>query len=74
MKSQALAEKIGAFRELLGSIAETGPPKRGASEYCELRHELMEDDRVGPLVPDFVIECRTPRDFWNYIQQAFHGQ
>ena len=73
MKNAKLAEKIGAFREVLGSIGERGPNGCGASDYRELRQDLMADDRVGALLPDFVIECGTARDFWNYIQRAFDG-
>jgi len=73
MKNAELAEKIGAFREVLGSIGERGPTASGTSDYRELRQDLIADDRVSPLLPDFVIECRTARDFWNYIQRAFDG-
>jgi hypothetical protein len=73
MKSDELAKKIGDFREALGSLAEGGPTASGASGYRELRQDLMADDRVSPLLPDFVIECRTPRSFWDYIQRAFAG-
>jgi hypothetical protein len=64
-----IAETIGRFRTTLGSIAEGGPNAGGA--YVQLREELVANERVRPLLPDFVIECRTPRDFWNYIQPAF---
>lgn len=36
-----------------------------------MREELVTDDRVRALLPEFVIECRTPQDFWNHIQPAF---
>jgi hypothetical protein len=72
MKSDEVAEQLGTFRELLGDIAESGPSVQ-PSGYKNLRQTLLSDDRVGPLLPDFVTECRTSRDFWNYIQRAFSG-
>ncbi len=70
-KAAALAERIGEFREILGIIAEEGPGATRAGEYRNRRDELLDDSRVRDRIPDFVVECRTPRDFWNYIQRAF---
>lgn len=67
-KSIELAEKIGRFRDILGAIAEGGPNVTG---YRDLRDELVAEERVAELLPDFIIECRSARDFWNYIQRAF---
>lgn len=67
-KSEELAEKIGRLRDILGAIAQGGPSVEG---YRELRDELLADDRVAVLLPDFIVECRSARDFWNYIQPAF---
>lgn len=33
----------------------------------------FDDGLVSPLLPEFVVECRTSRDFWNYIQRSFPG-
>lgn len=68
-RNEETAEAIGRLRVALGSIAEGGP--NGGASYFELREQLVGDERVRPLLPEFVIECRTPRDFWNYIQPAF---
>lgn len=71
MKNAELAERIGRFREALGNISEGGPNALMAEEYRELRGEFLADERVAVLLPDFVVENRTPRDFWNYIKAAF---
>lgn len=67
-KSEELAEKIGRLRDILGAIAEGGPSVDG---YRELRDELLADDRVAELLPDFIVEYRSARDFWNYIKPVF---
>jgi hypothetical protein len=71
MKSAERAERLGRFRDILNSIAQGGPNVSSASDYRQLREELVGDDVVHQLLPEFVIECRSPRDFWNYIQRAF---
>lgn len=71
MKHLELAEKLGQFREALSAIAEGGPGASLAEEYRPLRDELLADTRTSVLLPDFVVECRSSRDFWNYIQGAF---
>ena len=65
------SDRIGRFREILGAIAEGVASADMASEYRELRARLLEDQQINPLLPEFVVECRTPRDFLNYIQRAF---
>ena len=71
VKSDEIAEQLGAFREMLSTISENGPGAPAADQYRQLRQALVSNDSVRELLPDFVIECRTPRDFWNYIQRAF---
>ncbi|MGA2519095.1 MAG: hypothetical protein ABSG44_21455 [Thermodesulfobacteriota bacterium] len=71
MKNSERAEKIGRFRDILWVIAEKGPSAPVAEEYRILRGELVADKEVVELLPEFVIECRNIRDFWNYIQRAF---
>ena len=71
IKANEIAEQLGAFRETLTTISEGGPGVRAADDYRSQRDALMSNDAVGELLPDFVVECRTPRDFWNYIQRAF---
>jgi hypothetical protein len=71
MKSAEWAEKIGRFRDILGAIAEGGPSVTPAGDYGDLRQELLGETRVAELLPDFVVESRSARDFWNYIQRAF---
>ncbi len=70
MKNAEVAERLGTFREVLGSIAEGGPSTPQATEYKEIRERLTLDERVSQMLPDFIIECRTARDFWNYIQRV----
>ncbi len=71
VKTNEIADQLGAFRETLSTISERGPGVPAADEYRPLRDALVSNDRVHDLPPDFVVECRTPRDFWNYIQRAF---
>lgn len=72
-KSDGKAELIGTFRDTLGAIAQGGPNVTAAQYYVSLRANLLKDVDVGPLLPLFVLECRTERDFWNYISTAFSG-
>ena len=71
MKSAELAEKLGRLRDILGIVAESGPNVSVAAEYRALRDELVADEMVAELLPEFIIECRSTRDFWNYIHRAF---
>ena len=73
MKSDAKAELIGSFRDALNAIAQGGPTVTTAQNYVSLRTSLLNDEHVGPLLPLFVVECRTERDFWNYISTEFSG-
>lgn len=66
-----IAEQVGALRETLSAISEHGPNSEAADDFKFQREALVENDNVRESLPDFVIECRTPRDFWNYIQRAF---
>ncbi len=72
MQDEEVAEKIGRFREILEAIA-TGGPDVGddPDEYGQLRKDLVEDPDIKPHLPIFIVEYRTPRQFLNYIQQAF---
>lgn len=67
-KSEEFAEKIGRLRDILGAIAEGGPSVDG---YREFRDELLADDRVAVLLPDFIVERRSARNFWNCLQPTF---
>lgn len=71
MKNADRPEKIGRLRDILTVIAENGPNVPEAAEYRTLRDELVADEQVVELLPEFMIECRNTRDFWNYIQRAF---
>ncbi len=71
MRNTELAEKIGRLRDILTVIAESGPNVSVAAEYRTLRDELIANEEVEELLPEFIIECRNTRDFWNYIQRAF---
>ena len=72
-KSDAKAELIGNFRDTLSAIAQLGPNVGAAQNYVNQRTSLLNDEHIGPLLPLFVVECRTERDFWNYISTAFSG-
>jgi hypothetical protein len=66
-----IAEQLGAFRETLSAISEGGPNVTAADDFKSQREALVANDKVRESLPDFVIECRTSRDFTNYIQRAF---
>ncbi|MFC2045889.1 hypothetical protein ACFLUH_04345, partial [Chloroflexota bacterium] len=70
-RNTELAEKVGRMRDILAVIAERGPNVSVAEEYRMLRAELVADERIADMLPEFIIECRNTRDFWNYIQRAF---
>ena len=71
MNNPELAEKIGRLRDVLSTIAEGGPNVSVAAEYRDLRDQLVTDEEIEQILPEFIIECRNSRDFWNYIQRAF---
>lgn len=66
-----IAEQLGAFRETLSAISENGPTCPATDNFRSQRDFLTTNETVNDFLPDFVIECRTARDFWNYIQRAF---
>ena len=66
-----IAEQLGAFRETLSTISEGGPNITAADDFKSQREALVANYKVRESLPDFVIECRTSRDFWNYIQRTF---
>jgi hypothetical protein len=68
-RDATVAEQIGRFREILEAISESGPCFE--TEYPTLREALLKNQQLHQLLPEFVVECRTARMFWNYIQQAF---
>ena len=67
-KQPDIAELIGQFRELLEDISEWNTPTDGADKYREVRKTLCNDPKVRQLLPLFVVECRTVRQFWDYIR------
>jgi len=67
-KPHDAAELMGQFRELLELISEWKTPEDGPERYREIRKELCDDPRVQPLLPLFVLECRTSGQFWDYIR------
>lgn len=71
MNNVERAENIGKLRDILTAISENGPASPIAANYRAIRDGLVADQEVTKLLPEFVIECRNPRDFWNYIQRAF---
>lgn len=48
----------------------TGNPA-DSSEYEVLRHELLSDPQIAPLVPSFVRTNRNLGSFWGYIKSKF---
>ena len=71
MNPKDIAETLGRYRDLLNEIAEGGPSVVESNEFRKLRDEILSESKVESLVPEFVYEQRSPRDFWNYIQRAF---
>jgi len=65
------AEKLGRLRDILTIISEKGPNVGLEGEFRAIRAELIADEKVNELLPEFIIECRSSRDFWNYIQGAY---
>jgi len=40
-------------------------------DYEELRNELLANEEVSPLAPEFVVKCRTLSHFWQFIKNRF---
>jgi hypothetical protein len=66
-----LISKIESFKLMLVSHATGGSVD--ASQFKDLRHELMANPRVAKLLPRFVQVCRNPEEFWSFIKSKFSG-
>jgi hypothetical protein len=66
-----LISKIESFKLMLVSHSTGGIVD--ASEFKDLRHELMANPRVAKLLPCFVQVCRNPGEFWSFIKSKFSG-
>lgn len=40
-------------------------------EYKSLRHELLQNQRIGSKLPEFLRKCRELSEFWNFIKNKF---
>ena len=49
----------------------TGGDRAGDSDYRHIRGLLLEDPRTKRRTPQFVQSCRTPAEFWGFIQPKF---
>jgi len=64
-----LLDKVETFQaELISQATGKGSD---ASRYANLRSELLQHPTLGRLVPRWVRTCRTPEQFWNFIQPKF---
>lgn len=61
--------KIESFKNMLVSHATGG--RCDASEFANLRRELLEIPRIASKLPRFVRTCRTPGEFWGFIKPKF---
>ena len=67
MSPNELREHLGRYRELLVSVSRNGPDGAAKDEFRELRAILL-GSPIARLLPDFVEDIRTPREFWPYIK------
>lgn len=58
-----------ALKVRLTSIATGGD--RSVADFGELRERLVSDGRIRSLLPHWVLACRTPAEFWSFIQPKF---
>lgn len=66
-----LIRKVESLKQLLVSHATGGSPN--ASEYQDLRGELLAVPKVVKLLPRFIHECRDTSEFWSFIKSKFTG-
>ena len=66
-----LISKIESFKLMLVSYATGGDID--ASEFKDLRQELMANPRVAKWLPRVVQVCRNPGEFWSLIKSKFSG-
>ena len=66
MNRDELLRTVETVQELLIDRV-TKNPDADESAYKELRQTLIADARVKNTIPEFLKECRTLAQFWNYI-------
>ncbi len=62
-------EKVSYICNLLTSHA-TGKDA-SSSEFAQLRHELLSNDEIAPLLPAWLRVHRNLDSFWGFIQPKF---
>jgi hypothetical protein len=67
--NQDLLVKVETFKNML--VAQATGGACDASEYKDLRSELISNSRVAQKLPRFVQTCRTPSEFWGFIKPKF---
>jgi hypothetical protein len=61
--------KVESLKNMLVSQATGGACD--ATEYKNLRFELVSDPRISQKLPRFVRTCRNPGEFWGFIKPKF---
>lgn len=62
-------DKATRLKNMLVDYATGGTANE--NEYAQLRRDLMVRPEVRDLVPDVVRTCRTPGEFWGFIQPEY---
>ncbi|MCL9804611.1 toll/interleukin-1 receptor domain-containing protein [Flavobacterium amniphilum] len=66
-----LQEKIESFQNLLIDIATSGNRSEEEGNFKQSRTELIGNNEIKDLLPDFVKTNRTVAQFWQYIKGQF---
>lgn len=61
-------EKIETIKEILVDCSTGTPIGEYDDQYRRLRIELIADKNVSEVLPGFVRDCRTLKEFWSFIK------
>jgi hypothetical protein len=69
--SKLLLEKVEALQDLLVAIATSSSSAVDTDIFLSLREELMAKPEVKRQLPQMVVNCRTPTQFWHFIKNKY---
>jgi hypothetical protein len=67
--SEDLIVQVESLKNML--VAQATGGSCNAIEFAELRRQLVANPKVSAKLPRFVHTCRTPAEFWGFIQPKF---
>lgn len=69
--SMSTLEKVEVLKSRLSDRATGGDFTGGDKAYRDLRSSLRLNARIFALLPDFVRQCSTTNEYWNFIKLRF---